>query len=177
MKNAFTMIELVFVIVVLGILSSIALPRMSATRDDAETVKLATNVKTLISDLQNYYNSQGCLSNNPKFMTNVLVSSSAQGTTFHQTDGRCLGNGGSVQMYLIVGGKGCYVMTYQVDSDAGSYLSLNGVASNPSTKCQSAANMPVLKALEASKFTYTDASGTPREKRGFQIGGINPGKF
>ena len=35
-KNAFTMIELVFVIVVLGILASIAIPKFSATREDAQ---------------------------------------------------------------------------------------------------------------------------------------------
>ena len=35
MKKAFTMIELVFVIVVIGILSAIAVPKFAATRDDA----------------------------------------------------------------------------------------------------------------------------------------------
>ncbi len=33
--DAFTMIELVFVIVVLGILAAVAIPRLAATRDDA----------------------------------------------------------------------------------------------------------------------------------------------
>ncbi|WP_345986118.1 type II secretion system protein [Sulfurimonas sp. HSL-1656] len=35
-KNAFTMIELIFVIVVLGILASIAIPKFAATREDAK---------------------------------------------------------------------------------------------------------------------------------------------
>jgi len=35
MRNAFTMIELVFVIVIIGILSAVAIPRFAATRDDA----------------------------------------------------------------------------------------------------------------------------------------------
>jgi len=35
MKKAFTMVELVFVIVVIGILSAIAIPKFAATRDDA----------------------------------------------------------------------------------------------------------------------------------------------
>jgi len=34
-RKAFTMIELVFVIVVIGILSAIAIPKFAATRDDA----------------------------------------------------------------------------------------------------------------------------------------------
>ncbi|NWF67264.1 MAG: type II secretion system protein, partial [Campylobacterales bacterium] len=39
MKHAFTMLELVFVIVVLGVLASIAIPRLGATRDDAQIAK------------------------------------------------------------------------------------------------------------------------------------------
>lgn len=39
MKKAFTMIELVFVIVVIGILATVAIPRFAATRDDAEIAK------------------------------------------------------------------------------------------------------------------------------------------
>ena len=39
MKKAFTMVELVFVIVVIGILSAIAVPKFAATRDDAVIAK------------------------------------------------------------------------------------------------------------------------------------------
>ena len=35
MKKAFTMIELIFVIVIIGILSAVAIPKFAATRDDA----------------------------------------------------------------------------------------------------------------------------------------------
>jgi len=38
-RPAFTMIELVFVIVVLGILAAVAIPRLAASRDDAVMVK------------------------------------------------------------------------------------------------------------------------------------------
>ncbi|CAD7288949.1 hypothetical protein LMG7974_01260 [Campylobacter majalis] len=55
MKKAFTMIELIFVIVILGILASVALPKLAATRDDAEIVKAATNINILLSDLKTYY--------------------------------------------------------------------------------------------------------------------------
>ena len=50
-KKAFTMIELVFVIVVIGILSAIAIPRFAATRDDAVISKARTTVASVRSAL------------------------------------------------------------------------------------------------------------------------------
>ena len=49
MRRAFTMIELVFVIVVIGILGMIAMPKFSATRDDATAVKAKTTVASIRS--------------------------------------------------------------------------------------------------------------------------------
>jgi len=47
LKKAFTMIELVFVIVVIGILASVAIPRLAATRDDAEIAKARVVVASI----------------------------------------------------------------------------------------------------------------------------------
>ena len=46
-KNAFTMIELIFVIVVLGILSAIAIPKFAATRDDAKIAKTRATIGSI----------------------------------------------------------------------------------------------------------------------------------
>ena len=48
-KKAFTMIELVFVIVVLGILAAVAIPRLAATRTDAEISKGRSDVASIRS--------------------------------------------------------------------------------------------------------------------------------
>lgn len=50
-KKAFTMIELVFVIVVIGILAAIAVPKFAATRDDAVITKAITTVAAVRSAL------------------------------------------------------------------------------------------------------------------------------
>lgn len=71
MKKGFTMIELIFVIVILGILAAVAIPKLAATRDDAEISKTASNIQTLISDLGSYYTSQGEFASDPKKMSNV----------------------------------------------------------------------------------------------------------
>ena len=52
-KNGFTMIELVFVIVVLGILAAVAIPRFAATRDDAVIASGRANVLAIRSGIIN----------------------------------------------------------------------------------------------------------------------------
>jgi len=49
MKKAFTMLELIFVIVVIGILSAIAVPKFAATRDDAVISKARNEVAAMRS--------------------------------------------------------------------------------------------------------------------------------
>ncbi|MCI6344227.1 MAG: prepilin-type N-terminal cleavage/methylation domain-containing protein [Campylobacter sp.] len=59
MKKGFTMIELIFVIVILGILASVAIPRLAATREDAEISAAVANLRTLVSDISAYYAVKG----------------------------------------------------------------------------------------------------------------------
>ncbi len=44
MKHAFTMIELIFVIVILGILGAVAIPKLSGIKDDAQLANANENI-------------------------------------------------------------------------------------------------------------------------------------
>ncbi len=55
MRYAFTMIELIFIIVIIGILSAVALPKLSTQRSDAVGAKIAIELANCINDAGNYY--------------------------------------------------------------------------------------------------------------------------
>ncbi|MDL2346061.1 type II secretion system protein [Campylobacter hyointestinalis] len=55
MKKAFTMIELVFVIVILGILASLAVPKLAATKTDADAAKIVVEMKNIFDKIAASY--------------------------------------------------------------------------------------------------------------------------
>jgi len=64
MRKAFTMIELIFVIVIIGILTVIAIPKLNATRDDAKNVTELNNIANCIHDIAASYTSTQKENNN-----------------------------------------------------------------------------------------------------------------
>ncbi|SFV53679.1 Type II secretion envelope pseudopilin protein (PulG,guides folded protein to PulD in outer membrane) [hydrothermal vent metagenome] len=72
-RTAFTMIELIFVIVILGILAAVAIPKLSATRNDAEVSKMAQNIMTGLAEISTYAVSQAQTESNLSKMSNAIA--------------------------------------------------------------------------------------------------------
>jgi len=54
-KKAFTMVELIFVIVIIGILAVIAVPKLAATKDDTIDARDCKNTAICITDMLSDY--------------------------------------------------------------------------------------------------------------------------
>ena len=92
MKKAFTMIELIFVIVIIGILAAIAIPKLTASRDDARTSKELNNLSIYINDITTYYMATGNASANH---TNVKLNCFSSNVALsNQTLSLSISNGG-----------------------------------------------------------------------------------
>ena len=55
MKNGFSLLELIFAIVILGIIASFAVPKYLETKDSALASTIKRDVNTAINSIQSYY--------------------------------------------------------------------------------------------------------------------------
>lgn len=152
MKKGFTMIELIFVIVILGILASVAIPRLASTRSDAEISAATGNIRTILSDISAYSVVKGDLTGDELFsaVTNVAVGDKTVSISTGST--------------LKVGGEAdCITITYHpkaTTTGAGgattttpAYISIAGKA-NPTGTCQT-----VLQSRAVQDFTNSQIEG------------------
>ena len=103
------MIELIFVIVILGILASVAVPRLASTREDAEISATVANLRTLISDASAYYVANGRLTGAKwRDFTNVPLRKGNRDLVDGKTEITGTADGGAV--YLSAGGVNCIVV-------------------------------------------------------------------
>ena len=150
MKKGFTMIELIFVIVILGILASVAIPRLSATRTDAEVAATVANLRTLLNDVASYYAVKGEFGTTVKWneITNVPLENA---------DSSVVGSGGKNVGILTVGGEKCIEVT--VNNRAGVLPARINFTKYPTNKdkgvCKEVLEADAVKAFVDSKILDT----------------------
>ena len=95
------MIKPTFVIVILGILASVAIPRLAGTKADAEISAAVANLRTLVSDASAYHVVKGDFTNAKwNDITNVPLKNATTNTA-----GNAVGTAATAN--LKVGGKDC----------------------------------------------------------------------
>ena len=145
MKKGFTMIELIFVIVILGILASVAIPRLAGTRTDAEISATVANIRTLISDAASYYAVKGSFDGAKwRDITNVPIRLGNKNLVKDQ-------HPANQDVYLAAGGTNCLVVRIR-DNTTPACIEIAKVRANKTEGiCPDIINAEPIKAFLDSK--------------------------
>jgi type IV pilus assembly protein PilA len=84
-RKGFTLIELLIVVVIIGILAAIAIPKFANTKQKAYLASMKTDLRNLVTAQEAYF------ADSVKYATSVCSTSPCSGALFTTTTGNVLG--------------------------------------------------------------------------------------
>ncbi len=105
MRRALTMIELIFVIIILGVLASVALPKLAATREDAKITVMAQQSEGALAEILQTYAANGVIKK-PHLMSQILQQMVHTGYAAETTASQITGSVGQLTIYTQDGSGG-----------------------------------------------------------------------
>ncbi len=104
-RKGFTLIELLIVVVIIGILAAIAIPKFSQTKDKAKVAAAKSEVKNLMTSMESYYTDHNT------YTTSLAALQITSATT-----------SSGVDLAITAGGDAGYTVTGTVATAAGNVV-------------------------------------------------------
>lgn len=120
-QKGFTLIELLVVIAIIGILSTLAVFSLNNARQKARDAKIVSDIRSIQTQLELYYNDNGVYPSTDIFVTGTLVSGSTTYIDKIPTSPNSIAY--TYASSTTTGGGPSYHISYSLESAAGSIKS------------------------------------------------------